>query len=347
MRKIIFIRFDNTPFGGAQRYLNRLNTQLQSNGYQTELIFSKLPKNIPSWLKVLLFDRYIQKVTKNRKSDEVIFSLERISYPDIYRAGDGVHRAYLKSKGFSLNPLHLSYLWLEKKTFNNAKIIIANSKMVKSQIIKHYNIDESKIRVIYNGIPLPKKIDSQKARELLEKEFNIDKNIPIILFVGSGFDRKGVIEFLEILSKLKSPYQAFVVGKEKRLSKYKKRAKELGVDKRVIFTGARRDVDIFYDACDIFLFPTHYEPFSNVVLEAMSRASIVFTTRQNGASEILDEDFIMDNPNDISIANSIDKILSDKELIKRIKSKMREVSKRYSIETNANETLKVIENIKL
>ena len=147
MKKILFVRFADTPFGGAQRYLKRLDSELNSRGYETEVIFSKLPKILPSWLKVILFDRYVQKIAE-RENDALIFSLERVSTVDIYRAGDGVHRAYLQSKGFSLNPLHLSYLWLEKRTFNNSKLIIANSRMVKEQIIEHYNIDENKIRVI-------------------------------------------------------------------------------------------------------------------------------------------------------------------------------------------------------
>ncbi len=342
MKKILFVRFADTPFGGAQRYLKRLDGELRSRGYQTETVFSKLPKILPSWLKVILFDRYVQKIAE-REKDALIFSLERVSTVDIYRAGDGVHRAYLQSKGFSLNLLHLSYLWLEKRTFINAKLIIANSRMVKEQIIEHYNIDENKIRVIYNGIPIPENIDGESARERLKHEFGIDTDLPIILFVGSGFERKGVSEFLKILSAVKTPFNAFVVGKEKRINRYIQEAEKLGVSDRVIFTGARSDVDIFYDASDIFLFPTKYEPFSNVVLEAMSRECVVFTTRQNGASEILDDYFVMESAVDFSVSSKIEILTSDNTKLREYKTEAGRQVKEFSIRKNADETLAAIE----
>ena len=342
MKKILFIRFSNSQFGGAQRYLKRLDNELKSKGIETEIIFSKLPKILPSWLKVLLFDRYIKRVATTQR-DALIFSLERVSNVDIYRAGDGVHREYLKTKGFSLNPLHLSYLYLEKKTFNSAKLIIANSNMVKRQIIQNYNIDENKIKVIYNGIPIPKSIDEVSSKDKLIKEFKIDRDRAIILFVGSGFKRKGVMEFLEILSLIETPYSAFVVGKDKHITRYKKEAKRLGIQKQVIFTGARSDVELFYDASDIFLFPTKYEPFSNVILEAMSRRCVVFTTKDNGASEILEKDFIMDSANDISVSKKIEELLNNREKLIIYKDKAQQITKSFSIEHNAKQTLKAIE----
>ena len=342
MKKILFIRFSNSPYGGAQRYLKRLDNELKSLGVETNIIFSKLPKILPSWLKVLLFDRYIKQITKKQKSS-LIFSLDRVSRVDIYRAGDGVHKEYLKTKGFSLNPLHLVYLYLEKQTFNSAKLIIANSNMVKEQIVNNYKIDEKKITVIYNGIPIPNSIDEISAKKRLVDEFGIDKNRAIILFVGSGFERKGVMEFLKIISLIKTPYTAFIVGKDKNITKYKKEAKKLGIEESVIFTGARSDVEIFYDASDIFLFPTKYEPFSNVILEAMSRRCIVFTTRQNGASEVIENKFIMDSANDISIYKRIETLLNNRAKLTEYKEKAQYIAKDFSIEHNAKKTLEAIE----
>jgi len=341
--KIIFIRYKKTPFGGAERYLERLNETLRAKGYKTEIINSKLPKLLPSWLRVLLFSF---SVCRAKASSGVYLSLDRISCADIYRAGDGVHRAYLKIKGFSLNPLHLSYLWLERRVFKESKAIIANSKMVKDEILKYYpTTPESKIHIIYNGIPAPKKLDRELERLKLAKELKIDTSLPIILFVGSGFKRKGVDEFLEHISKLKSPFMALIVGKEKRLNRYKKRAKGLKIDNRVIFMGARRDVDRLYLASDIFLFPTHYEPFSNVVLEALSYQSVVFTTAQNGASEILPRDWVMDNPKDSSVVDKIDSLLQDESKLKAFKLKALNLSKAFSIEENTLKTLEVIKKV--
>ncbi len=135
------------------------------------------------------------------------------------------------------------------------------------------------------------------------------------------------------------------MGKEKNIEYYQQLSKELDIDRQVIFTGARGDVDDFYTISDIFLFPTHYEPFSNVVLEAMSFENAVFTTRQNGASEILNNDFVMDNPNDFSVITRINHLLENPSKLDDIKKANRLKVKKFSIENNLQKTLKVINEV--
>jgi len=341
VKKIKLIRANKTKFGGAEVYLTRLSTELNKLSIKHELIHSSIPKFLPSWFRVILFNK---QVCKNKK-DNFYFSLERISCPNIYRAGDGVHKVFLKiEKKSKLNPLHFVYLFLEKKCFENSKKIIANSYMIKKQIIDTFNISPSKIEVIYNGINLKK--SNKKSFEKLSAEFDINKDEKIMLYVGSGFKRKGVEEFLEIFSKIKNHNcKAFIVGKEKKITYYKNLAKKLNINSQIIFTGPRSDVFDFYAISDIFLFPTRYEPFSNVVLEAMNYSNVVITTRQNGASEILNQDLIMNNSEDYSIVQKIDKLLENNDAIEKIKKENLEIVKNFSIEKNVEQTLKVINEV--
>jgi len=330
MKKITFLRLKPSKFGGAENYLVRLTNELKNKGIEYEIRYSSAPKFLSSWLKAIWYNLEVCI----SKKDKFYFSLERVICPDIYRAGDGVHKVFLEvEKKSKLNPLHFVYLFIEKRMFKNAKKIIANSKMVKQQIIDTYNINENKIKVIYNGIPLKPMIDFSD----IKKEFNL-KDEKILLYVGSGFKRKGVKEVIEIASKLKN-YKLFIIGKEKKIDEYKSYAKSLGVD--AIFTGVRSDVDKFYSLADLFLFPTHYEPFSNVVLEAMSFKCVVFTTAQNGASEILDEKFIMKNPQDYKI-DLIQKLIDNDDFLDDMKIKNYKIAQNFSIEKNVDETLKVI-----
>ena len=280
------------------------------------------------------------------KRDKFYYSLDRITCPDLYRAGDGVHKVFLSIENKSrLNLLHPVYLYLERHCFNNAKCIIANSNMVKEQIIDTYNINPNKINIIYNGIEL-KEIDYKKSYDKLSKEFSISKSQSILLFVGSGFKRKGAAEFLQIISKLKTTdIKAFIIGKERNIKYYQNLSKKLNIDSQVVFTGPRNDVDDFYSISDIFLFPTHYDPFSNVVLEAMNFENAVFTTAKNGASEILDKDFIMDNPYDTKVISSIDNLLNNKTALDKEKRENKKLSKLFSIEKNLNITLEMISQI--
>ena len=342
MRTIYFIREKKNKFGGAETYLARLSDALDEYSIDHQIINSIFPKFLPSWLRVIIFNVQVCLIKKER----FYFSLERIVCPDIYRAGDGVHNVFLRIQQKSkINLLHPIYLFLEKQCFNKAKHIIANSEMVKNEIIDTYNIDSKKISVIYNGIRL-KKFDYRRSFDKLSDEFSISKNHKILLYVGSGFKRKGVEEFLQIIAKLRnSNIQAFILGKEKNIKYYQDLTYNLNISNQVIFTGPRDDVDDFYTISDIFLFPTRYEPFSNVVLEAMSFENVVFTTRQNGASEILDGEFIMSNSMDLSVVNKIEKLLKDKKLLKTVKKRNKYKSKQFSIEKNLSETLKVIDEV--
>ena len=341
MHNIVLIRANKTKHGGAEVYLSRLSEALREKGITHRVVHSKIPKWLPSWVRVLRFNT---EVCQQKNANELYFSLERISCADIYRAGDGVHRVFVAMERKSmLNPLHSVYMMLEKRCFNNAKRIIANSEMIKRQIIDTYGIDAQKVAVVYNGIKL-ETVDKEAAKERLMQEFTWEEDEILFLYVGSGFKRKGVREFLQILSKLKGKsFRAFVVGKEKRMDTYRALAKELGLNEKVYFTGARDDVKDFYAVSDIFLFPTHYEPFSNVVLEAMWFENAVFTTRQNGASEILDEACIMENPDDMAVVKKIEVFFANPEKLTKIKADNKVQAGRFGIERNVEETLKVID----
>jgi len=344
VKNLKFIRANQTKFGGAEVYLSRLSNQLKKIGIQHEIIYSMIPKFLPSWIRVLLFNLYLCKNKKNN----IYFSLERISCPDIYRAGDGVHRVFLTIENKSkTNLLHTVYLYLEKKCFLNAKKIIANSHMIKKEIISTFGVSESKIEVVYNGVSIEKP-NFKNAYHELSKEFifNKENGQKVFTYVGSGFKRKGVEDFLYILSKLEyKNFIAFVIGKEKKISYYKNLAIKLNLAEKIFFTGVRTDVKNFYTVSDIFLFPTKYEPFSNVVLEAMNYSNVVITTKQNGAHEILDSEFVMESSNDYSIVNYIDEILCNEQLQNSIKLKNMRIVRSFSIEKNVNKTLAVINEI--
>lgn len=338
MKKIVFLRTNPKAVGGAEKYLQRVVDVLKQNDINSEIRSFKGSQKISSWLKALIFNH---QVCKAKKNDEIYFSLERVTCADIYRAGDGVHRVYRKQKKlWFLNPLNFVYPYLEKKCFENSKKIITNSNFIKDQIIKTYDINSQKIQTIYNGVNLPKNIDKTKAKAEICANFNLDVNKPLILFLGSGFKRKGVKEFLNILKNLNSSYNSIVIGKDKNIKKYKNLAKNLELD--TLFLGLRNDANKFYEASDIFIFPTHYEPFSNVILEALSYGCVCFTTKQNGASEILDDEFVMSSPNDFEISKVIDKFLNDISLLQTQSQKNIEISLDFSIEKNAKLTMEVI-----
>ena len=334
--EICFLRRNRTPYGGAEKYLVRLSKALMEHGYRHRIIHSRLPGFLPSFLRAMLFN-IGACLMKGRR---FYFSLERISCPDIYRAGDGVHRQFLLTKKKSFNLLNPVYLYLERRCFRNAQKIIANSLMVKNEILHHYNIDSEKIHVIYSGVELD--IDRSSAGSV-RQELSIDSSTRIILFVGSGFERKGVPEMLHLLAKLDRDYFAIFVGKDKHLQRYISLSKQLGLATKVKFVGPVKNIDRYYIDSDILMLPTRYEPFSNVVLEAMRGENAVITTYQNGAAEILQHELLMENSADEKIIPALQRLLDQPEYLAQIKQHNLNTVGEFSIEKNATETLALIE----
>jgi UDP-glucose:(heptosyl)LPS alpha-1,3-glucosyltransferase len=113
----------------------------------------------------------------------------------------------------------------------------------------------------------------------------------VILFIGSGFERKGLatlIRALGILADKDRSIRLLVIGRGD-ISKYAAIAQGAGVADNVIFAGPVKGATEYYAAGDIFALPSVYEPFSNACLEAMAAGLPVVTTSRNGVSEIIDD----------------------------------------------------------
>lgn len=220
--KLVFIKKNFSIHGGAENYMKTLIGQLGNRAdihvmakkwVETPgITFHKInPISIGSFLSTVSFNSRVCREIKRIHADRII-SFERTTCQDIYRAGDGCHREWLRLREaieplwkrytFMLNPLHIALLRIERKLFSETNIIIANSNMVKSQIIKHYNVPEEKIRVVYNGVDLKKfsPANAEKYRGQVRKELSIDENTVLVLFVGSGFERKGLRTLLRAIS---------------------------------------------------------------------------------------------------------------------------------------------------
>ncbi len=247
---------------------------------------------------------------------QVVFSLERTLFQQVYRAGDGCHREWLNRRAPFLSPLaraaqrlslfHQVLLGLEKRLFTDPalKRVIANSRQVQDEIIRHYRLDPAKIKIIYNGLdhekfrPLPR-----QSRPALLARLSAPVGAKIVLFVGSGFGRKGLAYLFEAFGGLTDKDALlWVVGKG-AAAPYQRLADRLGFAHRVRFWGPQAEVAPFYQAARVLALPTLYDPCSNVVLEALGCGCPVVTTAANGAAEFLtpgQNGEILDKPDDIT-----------------------------------------------
>src|SRR3989338_8250439 len=343
----------------------------QGSSENSKLIWHKIKTFGPSFLRLWLFA--INNYFAVRKANlDIILGFDRTFYQDIYRAGDGCHREWLIQRNKSgvgsqesgvrrttkkiitfLNPLHLTILYLEKRLFKSKrlKFVVANSRRGKDEIIKHYGLPEEKICVIYNGINIAAFADSNgdKLRAVYREKLNI-KNETALLFVGSGFARKGLKFFIEAVGILKreghNNLKIVVVGKG-RIKKYQTIADRCGIGEDIKFMGPVKDINAYYRASDIFVLPSIYEPFSNACLEAMASGLPVVTSRINGASEIIahgKNGMIVDDPaNPKEIAERIKPLLAGRENMLAMGRAARVTAGNYTIEKNVEDFLMLIE----
>lgn len=187
--QIVFARSGYSATGGAERYLQRLVTGLSEEGISSILFNDGAwpAKDWPGEGIVTLSgespQKFAEQVSRESSSypDSLLFSFDRIPATDIFRAGDGVHAAYLKRQSLgesrlatwfrSKRRLHRETCALEKELFtkNPTLRVICNSRMVARELREFYAFDEQRTHVIYNGFtPKPwDENDREAARGMI------------------------------------------------------------------------------------------------------------------------------------------------------------------------------------
>ncbi len=367
--KLAFIKKKFSPHGGAERYLQTLIERLEKEGHEIHLfanqwteqrgiIFHKvdvLP--FSSFLSVVTFNRNAGKAIERASGFDRVISFERTTCQDIYRAGEGCHAEWLairsrtesayKKASFRINPLHLALLAIEKRLFSETGLIIANSKMVRDQIRRHYAVPEERMTVVYNGVDSVRfGPENRGARSGVRRELGIPEDSLLLLLVGSGFERKGLGTFVKALSFLKNDdVRALVVGRGEA-DRYRILAGKHGIPGKIVFLGVRKDIEKLYAAADLFVLPTLYDPFSNATLEAMASGIPVITTKNNGVAELLEngrEGYVMEDLFDArELAEGIRFCAAN---LKVMGEQAREKAKQFPIERAAREFTEAIQKM--
>jgi len=246
-----------------------------------------------------------------------------------------------------LLPKNRAILMLQRRDFESRdRKIIAVSKGVKKEILENYNIPEEKITVIPIGIN-PEEFEPNSPKRLeIRRKYNISEDDILLIFCGYEFKRKGLEYIIKALPLVKGNVKLVVVGKD-NTKPYKRLAISLGVLDKIVFTGFVPEIKDYYTASDIFVFPTFYEAFSQVMLEAAASGLPILITKVYGAEELITDGingfFIERNPEDI--ASKINLLMQNENLRKQIGNNARETAKKYSWEKVAKRTLEVCQEV--
>jgi UDP-glucose:(heptosyl)LPS alpha-1,3-glucosyltransferase len=355
--QIGLVRRGYSASGGAERYLLRFAAALRDAGHRAVLFCSqewpdkaegfegesfRLPGRTP-----LEFARNLAAL-KPREHCDFVFSLERVFACDCYRAGDGIHRSWMRRRERLDNPLrrwirhlrgkHREILQLEEALFvrRGAELALANSDLVRRELMECYPYPEERIRVVHNGIPAKTLVPSGVDRYETRARLGVERDAFVMIFLGSGWERKGLRCAMEATAQLASASKPrlLVVGSGR---------KPRGVpDERVRLLGPVADPKPYLEAADLFVLPTVYDPFSNACLEAAAAGLPVLTTKANGFADLLVPGVhgeSLEDPFDAAALARAMEEWSDPEKRMHSRDPLIELARSRSIEANLRETL--------
>ncbi|MBX2991724.1 MAG: glycosyltransferase family 4 protein [Bacteroidetes bacterium] len=235
---------------------------------------------------------------------------------------------------------------------HHTKRIIAVSQLVKDQFIQYYNIDPERVVVIPNGVDVGKfkQLRAIGNRENLRSQYGIPRDGFMLLFVGNEFDRKGLHVLIRSIAVLKgNDVRLLVIGSDDS-APYASLAASLGVSDKVIFGGRVRGPEALFVAADAFVFPTVYEPFGMVLMEAMAAGVPLIATRHAGALEDCTHEhhgvFLSDPLSVEELSYSIQRLIDDSQLRHRLSEAGIAFAQQLSWDEVAFRTLQVYREIR-
>ncbi len=372
--KVAVIRYKYVNYGGAEGFVDQYTNQLAGAGHEVHIFAHQWeagdhPKLIvhpvPAWtfnsfLRSLSFSWFANREVGKEKFD-VVQSHERLFHQDIYRAGDGCHREWLEQRKkflspvrrffLAINPFHRWILFMEKRLMEKegCRKIVAISEMVKKDIQKHYKVPDEKITVVYNGVALDRfhPENKKRYRSTIRETLGVTENEVLILFVGSGFERKGLKFLIQSLKFLSSDNWRLLMMGKGNWSRYLDCATEEN-QKKIHCLDPVDDLEKYYAAADIFVLPSIYEPFGNANLEALASGLPVVTSVHSGAAEILEQGksgMVVENPSDPKeIAENIDPLF-DPVVRKSMGQNARSLAENFTQERNIKEMIEVYQKV--
>jgi UDP-glucose:(heptosyl)LPS alpha-1,3-glucosyltransferase len=359
------VRRGYSASGGAEAYLKRLGRGLASRGHDAWLFTTgDWPREEwPFGQVVRLSGRstvgFADEVEKRQRQErcDVLMSLERIWRCDVYRAGDGVHLAWLNRRRKFELPLrrfvrglqrkHREILLLEESLLvkRGAGRVIANSQMVRNEIVNLYHYPAEAIEIVRNGVPLDRFRFDPQLREKSRAELKLKPDETALLFAGSGWERKGLRFAIEAMEGCRDRKMRLLVAGRGNKRLYKAKHSRFLADEPIQFLGEVADPVSVYAAADIFILPSVYDPFSNACLEALACGLPVITTRDNGFKEIIEDRIhgsIVDSAEDVVELRHALELWSDPVRRTAARPTILKRASEFDVSKNVDKTLQIL-----
>ncbi len=239
-----------------------------------------------------------------------------------------------------------------KRSLKSADKIIAISEATKKDITELYNIDKSKISVVYNGTNFENvgNIDEKMQKEIRQK-FGIE-NVPYILFVSTIEPRKNIETLIKAFNYIKEKYNTnlkliLAGGLGWKFEGILKLFEESKYKEDIVMPGfiSKEEKKYLYQNAEAFVYPSLYEGFGLPILEAMAEKTLVITANNSSLPEVGGDVafYYNDTLNCEELGEKIQEVLSlnDEQKQERINKGIEQI-KKFTWEKCAKETLDII-----
>jgi UDP-glucose:(heptosyl)LPS alpha-1,3-glucosyltransferase len=366
LHTIGFLRRGYSPTGGVEAYLKGLATGLIGAGHSPFLFgTSQWPADQWPGGRILRcrgenLTVYTEDVMGHRKDPsnriDLLLSVEKVPGCDIYRTDEGIHAEWLEARSRHIGPFSRIYQWISPKHREKLRLerlvfspqgprhVISLSERISRGIATRYGYPRDQITLIRNGVsayPVVSRKDKKEARTAL----GLCPDVRTVLFVGTGWERKGLRFAIRAVESLRDPTVVLLVAGSGREHRYSSPS--------VRFLGPVKSMQEVYAASEVLLFPTLHDPFPLAAMEALSAGLPLITTTANGVSEIMTPGVhgdVVDDPSDIpalsrSLRTWLD-FLKDPDHQATIRKGCASLAGQYSLERNLRETLDLILKLK-
>jgi glycosyltransferase involved in cell wall biosynthesis len=230
----------------------------------------------------------------------------------------------------------------EKKAFSQAKVIVAVSKQVERELLE-IGVPSERIRVILNGVDLQEFSPGEAKRQT----WGLPEGVALALFAGNAqTPRKNLDTVLRALAQV--PELHLVVAGTTTGTTYPQLIASLDLSKRVHFLEHRSDVPELMKAVDLLVFPSRYEPFGLVVIEAMAAGLPVITASTTGAAELVtpESGIVLPNPDDDrALAQALLLLAGDRNLRIHMGQAARAIAQQHSWDKMAQSYVDLFEEL--
>jgi UDP-glucose:(heptosyl)LPS alpha-1,3-glucosyltransferase len=235
----------------------------------------------------------------------------------------------------------------ERRAYGSPRLkrVIAVSHGTARELRQYYGVAEEKIVIVPNGVDpaLFRPAADADVKRGLRRHLGLPQDEFLCLFVGGDWERKGVRDAIKAVAGL--PDTKLVVlgrGDGAAMLAY---AATLGAARQVTFPGPSTMPQDFYAACDAFVFPSRYEAFSLVTLEAAASGLPIIAHPINGTDELVrdGENGWLVPVSAEALREKIERLRNDSALLARLSSGAVESSRRYNWDRIAAEQLAVFE----